>query len=377
MDRHFETVIIGGGQAGLSVGYHLARRHRAFVILDANERLGDSWRTRWDSLRVFTPAKYNGLPGMRFPAPSLSFPTKDEVADYMGAYAANFKLPVRSRAAVEGVTRTASGFAVMSNAGAFEADNVVVATGACHTPKFPDFATRLDRRIVQLHSSAYKSPVQLADGGVLVVGLGNSGAEISYDVRRGRKVWLSGTPSAQLPVRHGAAAAAFVLPLVKFLGTHVLTVDSPVGRRVLPKMKGHAAPLIRLKLNDLEAAGIERVARVTGVRDGLPLLADGRTLNVANVIWCTGFRSDFRWIRLPAAFGVDGQPIHYRGVVATEPGLYFAGLEHQYAAVSDVLPGIGRDAGYVARHIANRPMLNRVDSKDGMVRRDPAELLVR
>jgi putative flavoprotein involved in K+ transport len=377
MDRHFETVIIGGGQAGLSVAYHLARQNRSSVILDAHDRLGDSWRTRWDSLRVFTPAKYNGLPGMRFPAPSLSFPTKDEVADYMGSYAAKFQLQVRNGVSVDGVTRIASRFAVMSNAGAFEADNVVVATGACHTPKTPAFATGLNRRIVQLHSSAYKSPAQLMDGGVLVVGLGNSGAEISYDVCRSHRVWLSGTPSGQLPVRHGPAAAALVLPLVRFLGMHVLTVDTPVGRKVLPKMKKQAAPLIRLKVKDLEAAGIERVARVTGGRDGLPLLADGRTLEVDNVIWCTGFHSDFTWIRLPSAFGPDGQPIHYRGVVASEPGLYFAGLEHQYAAVSDVLPGIGRDAGYVARHIASRPKLKRVDSKDGMVRRDPAELSVR
>src|SRR6058998_2637004 len=179
---------------------------------------------------------------------------------------------------------------------------------------------------------------------------------------------LSGNPPGQLPVRHGPAAAAFVLPLVKFLGTYVLTVDTPVGRKVLPKMK--TAPLIRMKMNDLRRAGVEQVARVTGAQDGVPLLADGRTLDVANVIWCTGFRSDFRWIQLPAAFGTDGRPLHYRGVVASEPGLYFVGLEHQYAAVSDVLPGIGRDAGYVARHIAGRETLaGRVDSEDGMVRR--------
>jgi len=376
MDRHFETVIIGGGQAGLSVAYHLARQNRSSVILDANERIGDSWRTRWDSLRVFTPAKYNGLPGMRFPAPSLSFPTKDEVADYMCSYAAKFDLQVRNRVSVEAVTRTARGFAVMSNAGTYEADTVVVATGAHHAPKIPGFASHLDPQITQIHSSAYKNPTQLRQGAVLVVGAGNSGAEISFDLSSTHRVWLSGNPPGQLPVRHGPAAAAFVLPLVKFLGTYVLTVDTPVGRKVLPKMK--TAPLIRMKMNDLRRAGVEQVARVTGAQDGVPLLADGRTLDVANVIWCTGFRSDFRWIQLPAAFGTDGRPLHYRGVVASEPGLYFVGLEHQYAAVSDVLPGIGRDAGYVARHIAGRETLaGRVDSEDGMVRRDMAELGVR
>jgi putative flavoprotein involved in K+ transport len=352
MDRHFETIVIGGGQAGLAVGYHLARNGRPFVILDASPRLGDSWRVRWDSLRVFTPAKYNGLPGMRFPAPSLSFPTKDEVADYMAAYAARFELPVRNGIRVDGVCREGNGFEVRSSTGAFLADNVVIATGACHTPRIPGFASQLDPEIVQLHSSAYKSPSQLRPGPVLIVGAGNSGAEISYDIRHAHHVLLSGTPSGQLPVRHGAAAAALVLPLIRFLGTHVLTVDTPVGRNVLPKMKG--APLIRVKLKDLEHAGIERVARVTGVRAGTPLLADGRTLDVANVIWCTGFRSDLEWVRLPEVFGPDGKPVQYRGVVASTPGLYFVGLEHLYAAVSDVLPGVGRDAGYVARHIASR-----------------------
>ena len=373
MDRHFETIIVGAGQAGLAVGYHLARSGQSFVILDASTRLGDSWRVRWDSLRVFTPAKYNGLPGMRFPAPSLSFPTKDEVSDYMAAYAARFELPVRGGVKVDSVSRDGDQFEVASSAGMLRAANVVIATGACHTPKIPDFASQLDPAIVQLHSIAYKSPSQLRDGPVLVVGAGNSGAEIAYDIRHAHNVLLSGTPAGQLPVRHGAAAAALVLPLIKFLGTHVLTVDTPVGRNVLPKMKG--APLIRVKLKDLEGAGIERVARVTGERDGRPALADGRALDVANVIWCTGFRSDFEWIRLPDAFGPDGKPIQYRGVAASEPGLYFVGMEHLYAAVSDVLPGVGRDAAYIARHIArNRTLAGQAGAEDASAGREPAEV---
>jgi len=199
MDRHFETVIIGGGQAGLSVAYHLARQNRSSVILDANERIGDSWRTRWDSLRVFTPAKYNGLPGMRFPAPSLSFPTKDEVADYMCSYAAKFDLQVRNRVSVEAVTRTARGFAVMSNAGTYEADTVVVATGAHHAPKIPGFASHLDPQITQIHSSAYKNPTQLRQGAVLVVGAGNSGAEISFDLSSTHRVCCRGIRQASCP----------------------------------------------------------------------------------------------------------------------------------------------------------------------------------
>src|SRR6266571_1857547 len=214
MER-FDTIIIGGGQAGLAAGQFLGKQGRSSVILDASERVGDAWRTRWDSLRVFTPAKYNGLPGMRFPAPALSFPTKDEVADYMAAYAKRFALPVRSGVRVERLERQGGGFVLASSAGTFEASNVIVATGAHRTPKVPAFASQLPEGITQMHSSAYRNPSQLRGGAALVVGLGNSGAEISYDLRNGRQVFVSGAPFAQLPVRHGAAAAAFVLPLIK------------------------------------------------------------------------------------------------------------------------------------------------------------------
>ncbi|MGH8773792.1 MAG: flavin-containing monooxygenase [Jiangellaceae bacterium] len=351
--ERFETVIIGGGQAGLSTGYHLAKRGLPFVILDANERIGDAWRQRWDSLRLFTPAKYNGLAGWRFPAPSVSFPTKDEMAGYLEAYAARLGIPVRTGVRVDGLSRAGDRYLVTAGARRFEAGHVVVATGAHQIPRVPAFASGLDPGIGQVHSSRYRSPAQLNDGGVLLVGVGNSGAEIAFEVSRTHRTWLSGTPSAQLPVRHGPAAARFVLPVIRFLGTHVLTLGTPIGRKIRPEFVSRAAPLIRVKLKDLAAAGVEQVARATGVRGGLPELADGRVLDVSNVIWCTGFRSDFGWIDLPV-FGEDGMPIHRRGVVDAEPGLYFVGLQFQYAAVSDVLPGVGRDAEHAVRHIASR-----------------------
>jgi putative flavoprotein involved in K+ transport len=377
MDTRFDTIVIGGGQSGLATGYHLSKLGRPFVILDRHPRLGDAWRTRWDSLRVFTPAKYDGLPGMRFPAPRLSFPTKDQIGDYMANYAKKFKLPVRTGVSVDCVKRSGEGFEVSTSAGAFQAANVVIATGAVQLPKVPSFASELSTNITQMHSSAYKNPGQLRDGAVLIVGLGNSGAEISIEVCRTRKVFLSGSPAGEMPGRPGVMTAAFVLPVFLFLATHLLTLDTPVGRRVLPTMQGHAAPLIRTKVKQLEAAGVERVARVMGINDGRPLLADGRTLEVANVIWCTGFRTDFSWVDLPDAFAPSGAPIQYRGVVASEPGLYFVGQEFQYAFVSDVIPGVGRDAGYVVRHIAGRAAIGAVDAEDRVVRPEPAELAVR
>ena len=351
--EYFETVIIGGGQAGLSVGYHLKKQGRPFVILDANERIGDAWRKRWDSLRLFTPARYDGLAGWRFSAPAVSFPTKDEMADYLESYAARFDLPVRTGVKVDGLSRAGDRFVVASGNRRFEAEHVVVATGANQVPKVPAFADELDSTIVQLHSSQYRRPSQLKEGSVLVVGAGNSGAEIAFEVSRTHATYLSGKPSGQIPVRHGPAAARFFFPVVRFVGHHVLTLRTPIGRKVRPRFISHGAPLIRVKLKDLAAAGVNQVPGTVGVEGGRPALEDGRVLDVSNVIWCTGYREEFPWIDLPI-FGKDGHPLHERGVVVEETGLYFVGLLFQYAMSSDVLPGVGRDAEYIAKQIASR-----------------------
>jgi putative flavoprotein involved in K+ transport len=349
-----ETVIIGGGQAGLTTGYHLAERGRTFVILDANERVGAAWRTRWDSLRLFTPARYDGLPGVRFPAPAWSYPTKDEMADYLESYAERFDLPVRSGVRVAGLSKDGDRYVVTAEGGdRFEADNVVVATGAHRIPKIPAMASELDPSIVQLHSSEYLRPSQLRDGDVLLVGAGNSGAEIAFEASRSHRTWLSGPDTGHIPVRHGGLASRFVLPLMRFVGHRILTLGTPIGRRVGPKLATKATPLIRLKQKDLAAAGVEQVPRVVGVRHGAPVLEDGRVLEVTNVVWCTGFRTDFGWIDLPV-FDQDGRPVHRRGIVASEPGLSFVGLVFQYSVTSDILPGKGRDARHIAKHIAER-----------------------
>jgi putative flavoprotein involved in K+ transport len=374
--EHFETVVIGGGQAGLSIGYHLARRDRRFVILDANERIGDSWRKRWDSLRLFTPARYDGLAGWSFPASALSFPTKDEMADYLESYAARFDLPVRTGVKVEALSRQDERYILTSGGRRFEADHVVVATGSNQLPKVPPFANELHPSIVQLHSSQYRNPSQLQEGAVLVVGVGNSGAEIAFEVSRTHPTYLSGKPSGQIPVRHGPAMARFVFPLIRFVGNHVLTLSTPIGRKVQTRYISHGAPLIRVKLKDLIAAGVEQVPRTVGIDDARPVLKDGRVLEVSNVIWCTGFREEFSWIELPV-FGEDGRPLHERGVVVGEPGLYFVGLRFQYAAGSDVLPGVGRDAEYIAKHIASRDEPNGRPTAHALARAHRPEALDR
>ncbi|MFG1817654.1 flavin-containing monooxygenase [Kribbella sp. NPDC049174] len=351
--KHFETVIIGGGQAGLAVGYHLATQQRSFVILDAGERIGDSWRNRWDSLRVFTPARYDGLPGSSFPAPGWSYPTKDEVADYLESYAARFRLPVRAGVHVDDLSRENGGYVVTSGLSQYYADNVVVATGGYHAPRIPEFAAELDPTIVQLHSTQYRNPSQLRDGAVLVVGAGNSGAEIAIEAASGHQTWLSGRDTGQEPVRAGAGLDRLLTPPFWFLLSHVLTTRTPPGRKVERQLSSHGLPLARVRRKDLSRAGIERVPRITGVRDGLPLHADGQTLDVTTVIWCTGFVPDYSWIQLPV-FEPDGRPRHDRGLVRSEPGLAFIGLFFQSAGTSSLIGGVGRDARRIARHLTSR-----------------------
>jgi putative flavoprotein involved in K+ transport len=351
--EHLETVVIGGGQAGLSVGHHLARRGRPFLILDANQRVGDAWRRRWDSLRLFTPARYNGLAGIPFPAPAHSFPTKDQVADYLEAYATQSRLPVRTGVRVDRLSRDNGRFVVAAGDRRWEADNVVVAMSTFQVPRVPAFAADLGPDVVQLHSAGYRNPSQLQEGGVLVVGAGNSGAEIAFEVASRHPTWLAGKESGHVPFRIEGAAARYVFQplLFRVVGHRVLTVDTPIGRKLRPRLISHAAPLVRVKPKDLAAAGIQRVPRVVGVRDGHPLLADQRALEVANVIWCTGFGPDFSWIDLPIFGANQHEPRHHRGVVANQPGLYFVGLFFLYAMSSGFLPGVDRDAEHIVRAI--------------------------
>lgn len=364
LTRSYNTVVIGGGQAGLATGYFLKQHGEDFVILDKNERTGDSWRDRWDSLRLFTPARFDGLPGMPYPAPAYTFPTKDEMADYLEAYAARFELPVRTGTRVERLSRTDSRYVIEAGDLRFEADNVVVAMSNWQKPRVPVFAQELDPSIVQLHSSEYRNLSQLEDGGVLIVGAGNSGAEIALEVSRNHPVWLSGRDTGHIPFKIGGFA--YRLFLARLIGRvlfhHVLTLKTPIGRKARPKLLSRGQPLVRVKPGDLEAAGIQRVPRTTGVQDGLPVLQDGRVLEVANVIWCTGFQPGFSWIDLPI-FG-EKSPVHERGIAVGEPGLYFVGLTFLFAVSSSMIHGVGRDAEYVVKAIQARQNLKQSEGAD-------------
>ncbi|MGN6795750.1 MAG: flavin-containing monooxygenase [Streptosporangiaceae bacterium] len=354
--QYIETLIIGAGQAGLATGYHLRRRSQPSLIVDANPRVGDNWRQQWDTLRLYTPAKYNGLPGLPFPASRWHCPQKDEVGDYLEQYALRLDLPVRTSTPVERLeARPGGGYLAAIGDGTISCDNVVVATGTFgRTPNVPSFAAELDPSVQQLHSSQYRRPSQLPDGTALVVGASHSGLDIAYELAESRPTILCGPSRGNIPFRPESRRARVLMPVAVFAFRHVLTRRTPMGRKEMEEVRSHGGPAFRIKEDDLGRRGVVRnQARMTGVVDGRARLGDGTVADVASVVWCTGFRQVFDWIDLPIA-GDHGWPTEYRGVVDAAPGLYFCGLSFQYAFSSMIFPGVSRDADYVARQIAER-----------------------
>lgn len=372
--ERYETVVIGGGQAGLAVGYHLARRGLPFTILDAHARVGDSWRQRWDSLRLFSPARFDALDGLPFPAGRHSFPTKDEMGDYLEAYARHFDLPVQNGVRVDGLSREGDTFLIQAGDRRIHAGHVVVAMANYQQPKVPAFAADLAPSIRQIHSSEYRNPGQLREGGVLIVGAGNSGAEIAKEVAGGHQTWISGRRTGEIPFDTSGFLGrhALIRPVFRLLFHRILTVDTLPGRKARPAFLTRGGPLIRVKARHLRAAGVEWLPRTARLRDGLPVTEDGRVLDVANVIWCTGYDPGFSWIDLPVLG--EHEPRHRRGVVPDEPGLYFVGLHYLYGASSSMVHGVGRDAEHVVKAIAARVAERQASLRSAPTHSRPADI---
>ena len=356
-NTRFDVIVIGAGQAGLSVGYHLARQGLRFLVLDDHARIGDVWRERWDSLRLFTPARFDGLDGMPFPAPANYFPTKNEMADYLEAYAAHFELPVLGGVRVERLERTEQGFRLQAGERVFETDQVVVAMSSFQRGATLPWAKELAPDIVTLHSVNYRSPSQLVPGGVLLVGAGNSASEIALELARTGKhhVFMSGRDTGEVPFKLGGFWGRFVLArlILRVLFHRILTIRTPMGRRARFRMLRRGDPLIRVRASDLSRVGVQRVPRTAGVQNGRPLLEDGSVPDVKNVIFCNGFHPNLAWIELPI-FDDAGEARHTAGVVADAPGLYFVGLRFLYSFSSTMIHGVGRDAERIAAAVAAR-----------------------
>jgi putative flavoprotein involved in K+ transport len=350
-EEFYQTIVIGGGQAGLAAGHFLARQGETFVILDKNPRTGDAWRSRWESLRLFTPSQFDSLPGMPFLKSKNYFPPKDEVADYLEEYDRHFNLPVRHNVNVDRLSRNGQNYRISAGAVGFTARNVIVATGPFQTPYTPSFANELDPGILQLHSSGYCNPQQIPVQSVLVVGAGNSGAEIALELTKaGKKVWLAGRDVGRVPA-NSPLGKLFDGRLVWWVMTHILTLKTPIGRKMLASMSHHGTPLGRARRDDIASAGVILTSRMSGIRSGKPQLEDGGTLPAEGVIWATGFRPDYCWIHLPI-FDEHGFPLHSQGVVQNAPGLYFIGLPFQTGLSSSLIGGVGKDAAYIAAQVA-------------------------
>lgn len=353
-EKH-KVIIIGAGQAGLSAGYFLKRNNIDFLILDANDRVGDSWRNRWDSLRLFTPAKFDSLAGMPFPSDPNYFPTKDEMGDYLEHYAKHFKMPVRNNVKVNGLSREGNNYCVFAGNQHFEAEHIVIAMSNYQVPKIPNFSKDINPDIIQIHSFDYRDSSQLKEGDVLVVGAGNSGSELALEAaRNNHKVWLAGRDTGHIPFNiEGKLAKLIMVRLVlRFLFHRILTTSTPIGRKVRPKVTSQGGPLIRNKPKDFVIYGIKRIPKIVAVRDGLPVDEKKKVIDVKNIIWCTGFYPAYSWIDLPIF--KDREPMQERGVVKNEPGIYFVGMHFLYSLSSAMIHGAERDAEYVVSTIASR-----------------------
>ncbi len=348
MPQTYPVIIIGAGQAGLAMGYHLSQRDIDFLILDGSARIGDVWRRRYDSLVLFSAAQYNHLPGLPFPKPDDTYPTKDEVADYLETYAAVFGLPVRLQTPVTAVSPAPGGYLVETPGESFLAQQVVVATGPFQTPFVPEFSRDLAPSVYQIHSAQYRNPEQLPPGPVLVVGAGNSGAQIAEELLKTRSVSLSmGKRQPQLPQEFLGKTIFWWL---KALGLFDVTVDSPVGKWLCAR-----DPLFGTDLRKLQREhGLVIRSRAVRAEGETVHFADGQSLRVSAIVWATGFRGEYPWIRLPV-FDEGGSPRHRRGVTA-QPGFYFLGLPWQYRRGSALLMDVGRDAEYLADRIQERAL---------------------
>lgn len=360
-----DTVVVGAGMAGLAAAWHLRAAGARFVVLERDERPGDTWRLRHDSLVLFTPARFDELPGMPFPLDPGAHPDRARMADYLSDYASRLSLPVVTRATVRshevdggrhlltvdggpaaGGIAAAGGGSPVDDGPVIEADSVIAATGAFARPWVPAFAADLDPSVRQLHSADYRRPADLLPGPVLIVGAGTSGADLAMDLVAGHDVWLAGRSTGSVPVALARSR------LVRRLVFRRRVPSGPVGRLAHGRL-GRAAPLVWQSPASLRGVGVQRAPRVTGVRDGRPELADGRVLDVSNVVWATGYRPGFQWLT-PAAVGPDGWPLHRQGVSTAVPGLGFVGLPLQNTFASGFLSGMPEDAALVVDRLRQR-----------------------
>jgi putative flavoprotein involved in K+ transport len=335
--------VIGASQAGLAIGYHLAKRGVRFVILDAGSEIGQVWRSRWDSLRLFTSARYSSLPGLAFPSPNDTYPSKDDVASYLESYASALDLPVKLDSKVTSLAEIAGRYVVTTADEGITTDQVVVATGPFQVPFVPPLASDLDDSVFQIHSAGYRNPTQLPDGDVLVVGGGNSGFQIAEELAATRNVSLAvGERVPSLPQRLLGKDLFWWLSGVGFMK---VSTDSRLGRKLAKR-----DALIGSSARGLRRSGVTLRGRLTSADGRRVGFDDGNEQDIGAIIWATGYRSDFSWLQVPSIKGPDGSIVHRRGVTDAS-GLFFLGLPWQHTRGSALIGFVNNDAAFIARRL--------------------------
>ena len=346
----YETIVIGAGQAGLAMGYYLRQTNERFIIIDKGQELGEVWKKRYESLQLFTPRLYSSLPGLVLDGEQHGFPSKDEIADYLKGYADKFALPVALNTKVLSVTRNGMGFCVETTKGIFYALNVVVATGPFQTKRIPGFSSSINENILQLHSSEYKNPHQLMKGNVLVVGGGNSGAQIAVELSVERETYLaiSSKPS-YFPLTIGGMSVFWWLDK---LGILKVRNTSIIGK--LMQTKGD--PLFGNELkNAIKNLSVTLKGRVVNGKNNQIIFDDSTILEINNIIWATGFHQEYEWLQVDGVFDQQDKIIHNRGISPVK-GLYFLGLSWQSRRGSTLLQGVGYDAKYIIEYMKTPTM---------------------
>jgi putative flavoprotein involved in K+ transport len=342
-DEHYDVVVVGGGQAGLAIGYFLAQQDCDFTILEADQEPAAAWRERWNSLKLFTPACYSSLPGMPFPGNPDSYPGRDEVVDYVTDYARQFDLPVQLGSRVRAVRQSERGYLIELDHRTYSADQLVIATGPFQVPFVPAIAEDLGPDVVQLHNTRYREPADLPNAPVLVVGGGNTGFQIAEELSGTRKVHLSiGSRQTPLPQRILGRDLFWYLDKTGLIRK---STDTRIGRRLQGRdtlIGSNPRTLHKHHRVHLHPRAIKASGRTIG-------FGDGTELDVGAVIWATGFRHDHSWIDAPI-FDPQHQVVHRRGVTAS-PGLYFLGLSWQHTRGSALIGWVGDDAAYIAEQI--------------------------
>ena len=355
--NHYDVAVIGAGQAGLTMGYELAQQNRRFVILDTADSVGAAWRTRWDSLTLFTPRRYDSLPGLEFPGDPDGYPGRDEVVAYLESYTEAHDLPVQLGSEVRSVRNKNGGFRLdLQDGAAVEADQVVVATGPFQVPRVPALAADLDTAVFQTHGVGYRNPGELPDGAVLVVGGGNTGFQIAEELAAERETHLSvGSRQMPLPQRIGGRDLFWWLGK---LGILEKSIDTKLGRRLSTR-----DTLIGSSPRAAKRAGVTMHGRAVGASGRTVVFEDGSTLDLAAAIWATGYRFDHSWIDLPITDD-DGKLVHRRGVTDV-PGLYFLGLPWQHTRGSALVGWVKDDAEFIAERIAERAPASSTTALEG------------